>query len=88
MLRSEETGELRRLHNEELNLYWSPKNFRVIKSRKMRWARHVAHMGRGKAYTGFWFGKPEGRRLLGRPRCRWEDNINPFMPHVPLLEQY
>jgi hypothetical protein len=50
----DETGEWRRLHNEGLNnLYWSPKIVRVIKSRKMRWARHVVRMGRGEAYTGF-----------------------------------
>jgi hypothetical protein len=51
--RDEEMGEWMILHNEELNLYWSPKIVPVIKSRKMRWARHVAHMGRGEAYTGF-----------------------------------
>jgi hypothetical protein len=53
--RDEETGE-RRLHNEELNdLYWSPKIVRVLKSRKMRWVRHVARMGWG-GYIGFWWG--------------------------------
>jgi len=41
----------------------------------MRWAGYVAHMGRGVAYTGFWLGKPEGKRPLGKPWCRWEDNI-------------
>jgi hypothetical protein len=77
---------MRREGNEELNdLYWSPKIVRVIKLRKMGWARHVARMGRGEA-NNFLVGKPEGRRLLGRPRCRWEDI--PFMPHVPLLERY
>ena len=49
--------------------------FRVIKSRRMRWAGHVARMGRGEAYTGFWWGEPEGKRPLGRLRHRWEDNI-------------
>ena len=48
-------GERRELHDEELNdLYCSPNTFRVIKSRRMRWAGHVARLGRGEAYTGFW----------------------------------
>ena len=52
--RDEVTGEWRKLHKEELNdLYSSPNTFRVIKSRKMRWAGHIARMGRGEAYTGF-----------------------------------
>jgi hypothetical protein len=50
------TGELRKLHNEELNLYSSPVIVRVIRSRRMRWTRHVARMGRGEVYTGFWWG--------------------------------
>ena len=53
--RDEVTGEWRNLHNEELNdLYCSSNIFRVIKSRQMRWAGHVARMGKGEAYTGFW----------------------------------
>ena len=73
--KDEVTGEWRKLHNEELNdLYCSPNMVRVIKSR-MGWAGHVARMGRGEAYTGIWWGKPEGNRPLGRPRRRWEDNI-------------
>ena len=59
--RDEMTGEWRKLHNEELNcLYSSPNIDRVIKSRRIRWAGHVAHMGRGKAYTGGFGG--ENRR--------------------------
>jgi hypothetical protein len=54
--KDEVTGEWRRLHNEELNLYSSPNIIRVIKSRRMRWAGHVARMGRGEVHTGFWWG--------------------------------
>jgi hypothetical protein len=71
--RDEVTGEWRRLHNKELcALYASPNIIRVIKS---RWAGHVARIGeRGDAYRVL-VGKPEGRRPLGKPRHRWEDNI-------------
>ena len=48
---------------------------RLIKSRRMRWAGHVARMGEGRAVYRVLVGKPEGRRPLGRPRRRWEDNI-------------
>jgi hypothetical protein len=55
--RDEVTREWRRLHHEELNdLYFSPTILQVIKSRRMRWVRYVAHMGRGEACTGFWWG--------------------------------
>ena len=70
--RDEVTGELRRLHNEELSdLYSSPNIVRVIKSRIMRWAGHMARMG-----------KPEGRRPLGRHRRRWVDNIRMDLQEV------
>jgi hypothetical protein len=69
--RDEVTGELRRLHNEELNgLYFSPNIVRVIKSRRMRWARHVARMGEERGAYRVLVGKPEGKRPLGRPRRR------------------
>ena len=53
----------------------SPYIARVLKARRMRLAGHVALRGRGEAYTGCWWGKPEGKRPFGRPRRRWEDNI-------------
>ena len=66
--RDEVTGEWRKLHNEELNdLYSSPSIFRVIKSRRMRWAGHVAHMGERRLYTGFWWGNLRKRDHLGDP---------------------
>jgi hypothetical protein len=74
--RDEVTGGWRRLHNEELNdLYSSSNIFRVIKSRSMGWAGHVARMGEGRGAYRILVGRPEGRRPLGRPRRRWEDNI-------------
>jgi hypothetical protein len=64
------------LHNDELHsLYCSPNIVRVIKSRRMRWAGHVACTGEGRGAYRVWVGRPEGKRPLGRPRCRWEDNI-------------
>ena len=72
----EVTGEWRKLHNEELNdLYCSPNVVRVVKLRRMRWAGHVACMGERRGVYRVLVGKPEGKRPLGRPRCRWEDNI-------------
>jgi len=74
--KDEVTGERRRLHNEELNdLYSSPNIVRVIKSRRMKWAGHVARMGEERAVYRVFVGKLEGRRPLGRPRRRWVDNI-------------
>ena len=72
--KDEVTGELRRLHNEELNdLYSSPNIVRVIKSRRMRWVGNVARMGEERGVYKVLVGKPEGKRPLGRPRRRWMD---------------
>jgi hypothetical protein len=74
--RDEVTGGWRKLHNEELHgLYSSPSIVSVIKVRRMRWAGHVARMGEVRGAYNILVGRPEGRRLLGRPRRRWEDNI-------------
>ena len=67
--RDEVTGEWRRLHNEELNdLYSSPNIVRVIKSRRMRWAGHVARMVEKRGAYRVLVGKPDGNRPLRRPR--------------------
>jgi hypothetical protein len=70
------TGGWRKLHNEELhNMYSSPGIIRIIKSRRMRWAGHVARMGAKRIVYSLFVGKPEGKRPLRRPRCRWIDDI-------------
>ncbi|KAJ4450648.1 hypothetical protein ANN_02077 [Periplaneta americana] len=74
--RDEVTGEWRKLHNTELHaLYSLPDIIRNIKSRRLRWAGHVAHMGESRNAYRVLVGRPEGKRPLGRPRRRWEDNI-------------
>jgi len=81
--RDEGTGEWKTLHNEELNdLYSSPNIVRVIKSRRTRQAGHVARMEEGRSLYRVLVGKPEGRRPLGRPRRRWEDNIKMDLQEV------
>ena len=80
--RDEVTGEWGILHNEELNdLYSSPNIVRVIKSRRMRWAEHVARMGE-ESGDRVLVGNPEGKRLLGRPRRAWVDNIGMDLQEV------
>ena len=77
------TGEWRKLHNEELSdLYSLPNIVRVVKSRRMRWVGHVARMGQGRGVHRVLVGKPEGKRPLGRPRRRWEDNIKMDLQEV------
>ena len=79
----EVTGEWRKLHHEELNdLYSSTNIVRVIKSRKMRWAEHVALMGERTNVHRVLVGKPDGKRKLGRPRRTWEDNIKMDLQEV------
>jgi hypothetical protein len=74
--RDEVTGECRKHHNEELrHLYSSPSIIRIIKSRRMRWAGHVARMGEKRKAYRLLLGKPEKKRPLGRPRRKWVDNI-------------
>jgi len=69
------TRECRKLHEEINDLYSSPRNVRVIKSRRMRWAGHAARMGERTGVYRALVGIPEGKRLLGSPRRRWEYNI-------------
>jgi hypothetical protein len=81
--RDEVTGEWRRLNKEELyDLYSSPNIIRMIKSRRMRRARHVARMEERRGAYRILVGRPEGRRPLGRPRLRWEDNIKTDIQEV------
>jgi hypothetical protein len=65
-----------------LLLYSSPNIIQVIKSRRMRWEGHVARMGEERGAYRILVGRPEGRRPLGRPRCRWEDNIKMDLQEV------
>ena len=69
------TEELLSLHEELSDLYSLPKIVRVVQSRRMRWAVHVARMGEGRGVHRVLVGRLEGKRPLGRPRCRWDDNI-------------
>jgi len=80
--RDEMTEEWRKLHSDELNdLYSSPNIVQLIKSR-MRWVGHVAHMGKGRGMYRVSVGKPEGKRTLGRPRRRWDENIKMDLQEV------
>ena len=81
--RDEVTGEWRKLHNEELNdLYSSPNIVWVIKSRRIRWAGHIARMGEKRGVYTVLVGKREGKKPLGRARHRWEDNIKMDLQEV------
>jgi len=81
--RNEVTGVWRKLPNEKLNdLYSSLDILRAIKSRRMRWAGHVVRMGGRRAACRVLVGKPEGKKPLGRPRHRWENNIKMVLQEV------
>jgi hypothetical protein len=81
--REEVMVEWRKLHNEELNgLYSLPNILRMIKSRRLRWAGHVARMGEGRVMYRVLVGKPEGKRPLGRQRRRWENNVRMDLQEV------
>jgi hypothetical protein len=85
--RREVDGSWRKLHNDELhNLYPSPNIIRVIKARRLRWAGHVARMGEGRGAYRILVGRPEGKRPLGRPRHRWEDNIKMDLREIGIDE--
>jgi hypothetical protein len=74
--RNEVIGGWMKLHNEELrDLYSSPSIIRIMKSKKIRWAVHVARMGKKRNAYSLLVGKPEGKKPLGRPRRRWVGNI-------------
>jgi hypothetical protein len=75
-MRDKVAGGWRKLHNQELHgLYSSLSIVMVIRARRMKWAGHVARMGEVRGAYNILVGRLEGRRPLGRPRCRWEDNI-------------
>jgi hypothetical protein len=85
--RDEVTGDRMKLHNEELhNLCSSPNIIRMIKTRRMRWAGHVARMGETRNAYRILVGKPEEKRPLGRRRRRWVDSIKMNLNGIDCIE--
>jgi hypothetical protein len=79
----EEDGSWRKLHNDELHSLYSSLNIvRVIKSRRIRWAGHVARMWEGRGVYRVLVGRPECKRPLGRPRFKWDDNIKMYLREI------
>jgi hypothetical protein len=72
---NEVTGQWRRMHAKLYDLYCSPSIIRVVKSRRLKWAGHVASKGESRGAYRVFVGRPRGKRPLGKPRRRWEDNI-------------
>jgi hypothetical protein len=82
-------GSWRKFHNDELHsLYSSPNIVWVIKSRRMRWAEHVARTGEGRGVYRVLVGRPEGKRPLGRLRRRWADNIKMDLTEIVIDGAY
>jgi len=82
-MRDEVTGEWRKVHNEELNdLFSSPNIVQVVKSRRMRWAVHVARIAESRGVYRFVVGKTEGKIPFGRLKRRWDDNIKTDLQEV------
>jgi hypothetical protein len=87
--RNDDLGEWRRLHNEELHsLYAAPDILRVKKSRRLRWAGHVARMTDDRTVYRVLVGNLQGKRLVGRPRTRWADNVKKDLREVGLSEDW
>jgi hypothetical protein len=85
--KKEEDGSWRKLHNYELHSLYSSLNIvKVIKSRRMKWAGHMAHKVEGRGVYGVLVGRPEGKRPLGRCRPRWEDNIRMDLREIGIDE--
>jgi hypothetical protein len=81
--RDEVTRGRRKLHTEDLhNLYSLPSIIRMIKSRRMRWAGHLAEVGDKRNAYRILVGKAEGKRPLGKPRCRWVGNIKMYVRDI------
>jgi len=84
--RDKATEERRRIHNKEFyDLNSSLNIIQVTKSRRMSLAAHVACMGRGEVHTGFWWGCTMEKRPLGKPRCRWDNDIKTDLQEVGLF---